>query len=885
VLKSASLKWKAVVGITALTITVLVLVSAVQIRFIGQDLARRVSDQQLADVARIGEELDAKLESAQDVVTRLAAGLPLEDLDSVAAARDYFHARPALLATFDDVLLMLPNGQLLDDLPEIPNRVAFGETERADFARLAATLKPLIGRPYFDATHREPALQLMAPVLDKKGLFKGAVVGVLRLTNRSLLGKLTSARIGKTGSILLLTKEPAPRYLLNPDRSMILKVCPPDASHTLCRAMPGFEGSEEDTLKPGERDLVSYKSLKKVPWLLLSVVPLAEAFEPIHSASNRLWLITLAAFVLVAPIVWASAWLTLNPLSVLRDDINKLRRDDAHHTAVSENRQDEIGELARTFVLLLKERAAAAESQKAAEQRLREAAEAASRAKSDFLSMMSHEVRTPMNGVLGIAGVLLDTQLDPIQRDYAETILRSGEALLEILNDILDMSKIEAGKIELETIPFDPVHVLNDVIALCASRASAKGLRLETSIGSDVPATVLGAPGRLRQVISNLVGNAVKFTPAGNIRIELQLAGSRDNEAILRFCVVDSGVGMSEAQRKRLFQPFTQADASMTRRFGGTGLGLTISLRLVEMMGGAFTVDSVEGQGSSFAFTIRCRLAPSASARPRRVRSKQQFSGRILVVEDNVVNRKVARAALTGFGLDVSEAENGELALEALRRQSYDLVLMDMHMPVLDGLETTRRIRTGEHAQGNARRLPVVAMTANVMREAVDSCREAGMDDFLPKPFKHEQMTAILSRWLRPTASSHLPETLPLDDQPYETPDESAVDAEIYGSLAATMEDEMAGLVADFTSSTSDSVARLAAAESERDLLKLKLNAHSIKSSAAVVGAMRLSELAGRLEASAASGPFDPPVHSTAAIVSEFARVSYALGRLGGAVP
>jgi len=883
-LESLSLKWKAVIGVTALTLTVLVLVSAIQSHFIGRDLTRMVSGQEFASVSRIAEDIDAKLESDADVMGRLGAGFPLEALESSAAAKEYFRARPALLATFDDVLIVLPNGQLLEDFPEVPDRIALLESQRADFARLSSSLKPVLGQPYFDASHHEPAMQLMAPIRDRNGLLKGALIGVLRLQNRNLLGRLTSAKLSKTGTLLLLTKEPTPRYLLNPDPALVLQACPADVRAVLQAAMSGFEGSAEAAIEAGERDLVSYKGLKNAPWLLVSVVPLAEAFEPINSASKRLWLITLGVFVVVAPLIWASAWLTLNPLSVLRDDINKLRSDGSYQTRVSENRSDEIGQLARSFILLLEERAAAAASQQAAEQRLREDAEATSRAKSDFLAMVSHEVRTPMNGVLGIAGLLLDTPLDPAQRDYAQTIVRSGESLLEILNDVLDMSKIEAGKIELEMIAFDPAQVVHDVIALSGPRASAQGLNLETRITPDVPAAVLGDPGRLRQIILNLVGNALKFTATGTIRIELRVAASNERESILRFAVVDSGIGISEEQRKKLFQPFSQADASMTRRFGGTGLGLAISLRLVEMMGGNFTVDSAEGRGSTFAFTIRCRLATTGVAvKPVRVRSGHLFAGRILIVEDNVVNRKVAHGVLRGFGLETAEAANGALALEAIQHESYDLVLMDMHMPVLDGLETTRRIRAAEQLQGGGRRMPVIAMTANVMRDAIDACREAGMDDFLPKPFKQEEIVNMLSRWLPPPPPGWTESPKLAHDDPPHAPAalDAPIDPAIYHALADTMDGEMAELVAAFIASTEDLLSQLAAAESDRDLATLKIHAHSIKSSSAVVGARRLSELARALEAAAVAASFDASVHCSAPLRREFVRVSGALQAFG----
>ena len=747
--ESVSLKWKAVLGITALTVTVLVLVSAVQTRFLGRDLKRMLLEQQFSVVSGVVSDLDEKLEGAEDIMTRLATSFPLEQLRTAETAQDYFRARPAQAATFDDVMIRRPDGSLLASLPERADRPAMTDAERATFLELRSTLKLQLSSPEYDPLHGEPALRIMAPLVDKKGRFAGALISVLRMENRNLAGRLANARIGRNGQFMLLTRESPHRFLMHPDRNMILKECPTGMARSLQRALSGFDGSTEASGRSGEQDLISYRSLRNAPWVMLSVVPLAEAYAPLRSASHRLWLITGVVFLVVAPIVWAFAWLTLNPLSVLRDDIDKLREDDSHSLERTGRRRDEIGDLARSFIRLLKERAAAAASQKATEQRLREEAEATSRAKSEFLSTMSHEVRTPMNGVLGIAGLLLETELDPVQRDHAETIVRSGEALLGILNDILDMSKIEAGKIELEMIPFDPVQVMNDVIALSGPRASAKGLNLEAHFAPDVPLDVIGDPGRLRQVLANLVSNALKFTPIGGVRIELQVVETDGRDAVLRFAVIDSGVGMTEQQRQKLFQPFVQADASTTRRFGGTGLGLSISLRLVELMGGAFTVESTEGRGSTFAFSMRCRLAAAGSGRPKaRVRSEHHYTGRVLVVEDNVVNRKVARAVLRGFGLEPTEVENGELALEALQREHFDLVLMDMHMPVMDGLETTRRIRAAEGAEAAGRHLPVIAMTANVMRDAVESCREAGMDDFLPKPFKREQMVDVLSRWL-----------------------------------------------------------------------------------------------------------------------------------------
>lgn len=519
----------------------------------------------------------------------------------------------------------------------------------------------------------------------------------------------------------------------------------------------------------------------------------------------------------------------------------------------------------------------------------RENAESTARIKSEFLATMSHEVRTPMNGVLGLAELLLDTPLEAVQRDYVETILRSGRTLLEILNDILDLSKIEAGKLDLESVAFDPGQVMNDVLRLAAPRASAKGLILEGASATELPRDVIGDPGRLRQVLSNLIGNSLKFTNAGEVRATAQVLEIHGEKVVLEFVVTDTGIGMTPAQQAKLFKPFTQADASTTRHFGGTGLGLAICRQLVEMMGGAITVDSEPGRGSSFGFTVRCRRAEAGASRRDApdTRTARRFHGRVLVVEDNAVNRKVARATLNGMGIEVLEAENGRLALDALARERVDLVFMDMHMPVMDGLEATRQVRDAESAGQREGRQTIVAMTANVLREAVDACREAGMDDFLPKPFSRAQLIAIVSRWLVEDdgqvaiGGTALPSSVAPAGGAVRGA--AAIDPVAYRRLAETMEDELPMLIEDFIAEAARMLAALADPAVIRDAAIVTRHAHTLKSSAAMVGAMTLSALAGMLETQLASGAFAGLGTARAAMQEEFARVRGELESMAGA--
>jgi signal transduction histidine kinase/DNA-binding NarL/FixJ family response regulator len=529
-------------------------------------------------------------------------------------------------------------------------------------------------------------------------------------------------------------------------------------------------------------------------------------------------------------------------------------------SSIQSKRHDEIGQLATAFndmVIQLRTRQEL--------QRLVDESQAATKAKSQFLANMSHEIRTPLNGVIGMANLLLSTKLDEKQRHYAELVRSSTEVLTTLINDILDSSKIEAGKLELESLEFDLCKVVTDAVELLSLKAHAKGVRTETHLDADVPRHALGDPNRLRQVLLNLIGNAVKFTDTGGIDVRVSLESSSSTGNLVRFAIQDTGPGIPADRMERLFKSFSQVDASTTRRYGGTGLGLAISKQLSELMGGSIGVQSEVGRGSTFWFTCKLGQASQCSSAsttaPQQARMRFTDNVRILLAEDNQINQIVATDLLTNVGCTVEVVPDGRAAVQAWSAGTFDVILMDCQMPIMDGLEATGEIRRLEAEsvvlRDGAHRTPIIALTANASNVDRSRCEAAGMDGYCPKPFRPQQLLDMIARHTSTplvrevgdpavAATPDIQETVSLTNKQ----SDSACPVELSRLLdSCTQNPQLAiKILEKFQKQIAETLSQMQFVVQEDNAAEMARLSHGLKGTAGLVGAESLHGVLAKLE-------------------------------------